>query len=64
MTIRPTVLVLALLASLAFAQAAAAQPITLHVTSTGTVPPIDPDPVGLTKHHVPSRRTTLAAGRR
>lgn len=47
MTIRPTVLVLALLASLAFAQAAAAQPITLHVTSARTVTN-QPDPVELT----------------
>ena len=47
MTIRPIVLVLALLASLAFAQAAAAQPITLHVTSARTVTN-QPDPVELT----------------
>ena len=47
MTIRPIVLVVALLASLAFAQAAAAQPITLHVTSARTVTN-QPDPVELT----------------
>ena len=47
MTIRPIVLAVALLASLAFAQAAAAQPITLHVTSARTVTN-QPDPVELT----------------
>src|SRR6478735_5871721 len=47
MTIRPFVLVLTLLASLALAQAAAAQPITLHVTSARTVTN-QPDPVELT----------------
>ena len=47
MTIRPIALAVALLASLAFAQAAAAQPITLHVTSARTVTN-QPDPVELT----------------
>ena len=47
MTIRPIALVVALLASLAFAQAAVAQPITLHVTSARTVTN-QPDPVELT----------------
>ncbi len=37
MTIRPIALIVAVLATLAFAQAAAAQPITLHVTSARTV---------------------------
>ena len=47
MSIRPIVLAFALLASLAFAQAAAAQPITLNVTSARTVTN-QPDPVELT----------------
>jgi hypothetical protein len=47
MTIRPIALAVALVASLAFAQAAAAQPITLHVTSARTVTN-QPDPVELT----------------
>ena len=47
MTTRPFFLALALLASLAFAQAAAAQPITLDVTSARTVTN-QPDPVELT----------------
>ncbi|MDX6599211.1 MAG: large repetitive protein, partial [Gaiellales bacterium] len=44
---RPFIIVFALLASLAFAQAAAAQPITLDVTSARTVTN-QPDPVELT----------------
>ena len=47
MTIRPIALAVALVATLAFAQAAAAQPITLHVTSARTVTN-QPDPVELT----------------
>ena len=47
MTIRPIALAVALVATLAFAQAAAAQPITLHVTSARTVTN-QPDPVPLT----------------
>jgi hypothetical protein len=47
MTIRPIALAIAVLASLAFVQAAAAQPITLHVTSARTVTN-QPDPVPLT----------------
>jgi hypothetical protein len=47
MTIRPIALIVAVLATLAFAQAAAAQPITLHVTSARTVTN-QPDPVELT----------------
>jgi len=46
MSRRPFFLALALLASLAFAQAAAAQPITLNVTSARTVTN-QPDPVQL-----------------
>ncbi len=47
MTRRPFILALALLSALAFAQAAAAQPITLSVTSARTVTN-QPDPVALT----------------
>ena len=47
MTRRPFILALALLSALAFAQAAAAQPITLSVTSARTVTN-QPDPVPLT----------------
>src|SRR3977135_3249432 len=47
MTIRPIALTVALLPLLAFAQAAAAQPITLNVTSARTVTN-QPDPVQLT----------------
>jgi hypothetical protein len=47
MTTRPILLALALLASLAFAQAAAAQPITMNVTSARTTTN-QPDPVQLT----------------